>query len=265
MFKTYSHCSKSAKNSILPLDLINKYGSIMKTLPPNISRESLLKQLAQTPLFSGISEPDLEQLLNYAIPTRLNADSYFFHQGTPAQHVYILLEGQLKVCQLTPEGNQVVMRMVDPIEIFGCVAALSGGEYPGSALSTKPCEALALAHGDILRLMGRFPQLAINAFQIMVKRTHELQNRYLELATEPVEKRLSHALLRLLEKNGVQTDKGMLLDLPLSRQDLAEMVGSTLYTISRILSAWEGKGIVISGREQLTLLDLDYLKNLAQE
>jgi len=236
----------------------------MKALPPHIAREPILTQVSQTPLFIGLPEGDLEEVLAYAIPTRFDPDSYFFHQGTPAQHVYILLEGQVKVLQLTPEGQQVVMRMVNPIEIFGCVAALSAGEYPGSAQATKNCEALALSHQDILKLMGRFPQLAINAFQIMVKRTHELQDRYLELATEPVEQRLAHALLRLLETNALETDKGLLLDMPLSRQDLAEMVGSTLYTISRILSAWESKGIVCSGREQLTIQDLVRLKALAQ-
>jgi CRP-like cAMP-binding protein len=238
---------------------------MIKLLPAHIVREVLLKKLSQTPLFKGLPDSDLEQVLEYAIPTRLDAEAYFFHQGTPAQHVYILLEGQIKVLQLTPEGQQVVMRMVDPIEIFGCVAALSGGEYPGSALATKACQALALPHGDIIKLMGRFPQLAINAFQIMVKRTHELQDRYLELATETVEKRLAHALLRLLEKNALETDKGTLIDMPLSRQDLAEMVGSTLYTISRILSAWESKGMVKSGREQITILDIARLESLAQD
>ncbi len=238
---------------------------MLKSLPAHIVREVLLKKLSQTPLFKGLPDSDLEQVLEYAIPTRLDAEAYFFHQGTPAQHVYILLEGQIKVLQLTPEGQQVVMRMVDPIEIFGCVAALSGGEYPGSAFATKACQALALPHGDILKLMGRFPQLAINAFQIMVKRTHELQDRYLELATETVEKRLAHALLRLLEKNALETATGTLIDMPLSRQDLAEMVGSTLYTISRILSAWESKGMVKSGREQITILDLAWLESLAQD
>lgn len=238
---------------------------MLKSLPPQIAREVLLEKLLQTPLFKGLPDGDMEQILEYAIPTRLDADAYFFHQGTPAQHVYILLEGQIKVLQLTPEGQQVVMRVVDPIEIFGCVAALSGGEYPGSAQATKACQALALPHGDILKLMGRFPQLAINAFQIMVKRTHELQDRYLELATEPVEKRLAHALLRLLEKNARKTEQGTLIDMPLSRQDLAEMVGSTLYTISRILSAWESKGLVKSGREQLTILDIPRLESLTQD
>ncbi len=237
----------------------------IKALPPHIDHHVLLQKLSETSLFKGFSEADLEQLLEYAQARRLESDTYFFHQGTPAQHVYILLEGQIKVLQLTPEGQQVVMRMVDPIEIFGCVAALSGGEYPGSAQTTKACQALALSHTDILKLMNRFPQLAINAFQIMVKRTHELQDRYLELATEPVERRLAHALLRLADKNAKETDEGILLDLPLSRQDLSEMVGSTLYTMSRILSAWETKGLVKTGRERVIITNMSKLEALAQD
>lgn len=234
-----------------------------KRLSAHIDRGILFAKLLETALFKGLAEKDIEQILQYAIPICLKPDSYFFHQGTPAQHMYILLQGQIKVLQITPEGQQIVMRVVDPIEIFGCVAALSRGEYPGSAQTTKTCEALALSHGDILKLMEHFPPLAINAFQIMIKRTHELQARYLELATEPVEKRLAHALLRLLEKNAQATEKGILIDMPLSRQDLAEMVGSTLYTISRTLSAWETKGLIKSGREQITILDIARLENLA--
>ena len=118
---------------------------MIKSLPVHIVREVLLKQLAQTPLFKGLPDSDLEQVLEYAIPTRLDAEAYFFHQGTPAQHVYILLEGQIKVLQLTPEGQQVVMRMVDPIEIFGCVAALSGGGIPRFSLCHQSLSSPGLA------------------------------------------------------------------------------------------------------------------------
>lgn len=237
----------------------------IKSLPSHIDHHVLLSKLSETSLFKGLSESDLEQLLEYAQPKKVEPEAFFFHQGTPAKYVYILLEGQIKVLQLTPEGQQVVMRMVDPIEIFGCVAALSGGEYPGSSQATKTCQALALPHTDILKLMNRFPQLAINAFQIMVKRTHELQDRYLELATEPVERRLAHALLRLVDKNAKETEEGLLLDMPLSRQDLSEMVGSTLYTMSRILSAWESKGLVKTGRERVTIKSISKLEALAQD
>lgn len=215
----------------------------------------VLENLASTPLLEGLTPQEIEQILQNASYTTLEPDSFFFHQGDAAKRIYILLEGQIKVIQLTPEGQQVVMRMVNPPEIFGCVAALGGGEYPASAQATKPCEAFCLHKDDMHKLMQTHARLAINAFQIMVRRTHELQDRYRELATETVERRLAHALLRLMEQNGKEIDGVILLDLPLSRQDLAEMIGSTLYTVSRILSGWESRGLVEAGREKLSLVN----------
>jgi CRP-like cAMP-binding protein len=213
-----------------------------------------LANLTHTPLFEGIAPEEINLILKDASYLTLEANSYFFHQGDRARNLYILLEGQIKVTQLTPDGQQVVMRMVNPLEIFGCIAALAGGEYPASAQTTKPCEALCLHQNDIHRLMEIHPRLAINAFQIMVRRTHELQDRYRELATETVERRLAHTLLRLMHQSGIPHDGKILLDMPLSRQDLAEMIGSTLFTVSRILSGWEARGLVEAGREKLSLI-----------
>lgn len=224
----------------------------------------IFTKLAVTPLFEGLAQSEIEQVLEQASQLRLEADAYFFHQGNHAKRIYILLSGQVKVIQLTAEGQQVVMRMVNPIELFGCIAALTGGEYPASAQATKECLALSLHQDDIHRMMSIYPRMAINAFQIMVKRTHELQDRYRELATETVERRLAHALLRLIEQSGVESDGVIRLDMPLSRQDLAEMIGSTLYTVSRILSGWESRGLVEAGREKIAIVRPQSLSLIAE-
>lgn len=224
----------------------------------------IFTKLAVTPLFEGLAQSEIEKVLEQASQLRLEADAYFFHQGNRAKRIYILLSGQVKVIQLTAEGQQVVMRMVNPIELFGCIAALTGGEYPASAQATKECLALSLHQDDIHRMMSIYPRMAINAFQIMVKRTHELQDRYRELATETVERRLAHALLRLMEQSGVESDGVIRLDMPLSRQDLAEMIGSTLYTVSRILSGWESRGLVEAGREKIAIVRPQSLSLIAE-
>lgn len=231
----------------------------MKTLTP-----VMLAKLALIPLFEGLTEQDIQEILQHASYSKLKADDYFFHQGSQANHIYILLTGQIKVVQLTPDGQQVVMRMVNPLEIFGCVAALSGGEYPASAQATKSCSFFCLDQDVVHCQMQIHPRLAINAFQIMVRRTHELQDRYRELATETVERRLAHALLRLIDQSGLQQQDRILLDMPLSRQDLAEMIGSTLFTVSRILSTWESRSWIETGRERITILIPQALHQIAE-
>lgn len=231
------------------------------SLPPNA-----LELIAHTNLFCDLPLEDIKKALLYFTRYDVVADEYFFHQGAQADRMFILIEGQIKVTQITPEGQQVVLRIVNPYQIFGCVAALSKGDYPGSAQATKDCMALSLNEKKIQELMKDYPQVSYNAFQIMVKRTHELQDRYRELATEKVERRVAHALLRLVKQNGItQRDGNILLDMPLSRQDLAEMTGTTLYSTSRILSAWEQKSVVEAGREKITILDLDALDKIAND
>ena len=102
--------------------------------------------------------------------------------------------------------------------------------------------------------MLRYPQLAINGMEMVAQHFVQVSARYRELATERVERRISHAILRLVRQVGEKSDEGILIDIPLSRQDLAEMTGTTLYTTSRVLSQWEKNGWIKTGREQVTLL-----------
>jgi CRP-like cAMP-binding protein len=105
----------------------------------------------------------------------------------------------------------------------------------------------------MLSLMERFPTLAINAVRVMSMRVQEFQDRYRELATERVERRVARALLRLAGQAGKKVPDGILIDLAFTRQDLAEMTGTTRYTISRMLSDWEERGLVEASRERVLI------------
>lgn len=227
---------------------------------------SLLAVLSQTPLFEGISQDNILHTLQFFIPCEVSKGEFLFYQGDTASRMFILLSGGLKVIQSTPDGKQVVLRLIQPGGVFGCVAALSQGLYPGSAEATQNSRCLYLGAGTIAALMKNNPALAYNAFQLMVKRLHELQDRYRELATENVEKRLIHTLLRLMEQSGRKQKNGsVLLDLPLSRQHLAEMSGTTLYTVSRFLQKWVQQGLIQASRERVTLLNPDLLYEQGEE
>ena len=101
--------------------------------------------------------------------------------------------------------------------------------------------------------MLRYPQLAINGLNMVAQHFVQISDRYRELATERVERRVAHALLRLARQVGTKTDEGVLIDIPLTRQDLGEMTGTTLYTTSRILSEWERQGWIEAGRTRIVL------------
>ena len=114
-------------------------------------------------------------------------------------------------------------------------------------------------------LMITFPQIPINVLYAQSMRVRELQHCYRELATEPVERRVAHALMRLATAAGWKTEEGLLIDMPLSHQDLAERTGTTLYTVCRILRAWKRSGLVDIGRQRVTILQPQRLSAIADD
>jgi CRP-like cAMP-binding protein len=221
--------------------------------------------LAQAPLFGGLETAERQAVLAIAHYRRVEQGAFFFHQDEPATTFYVLLEGHARLSQLTPEGQQVIVHVVKPGEGMGIIVALGSIPYPVSAEAVTDCLALGWEAANIVQLMERYPRLAVNGMRLIAGRFVELQDRYRELATERVERRIARVLLRLVRQLGRRTDEGILIDIPLSRQDLAEMTGTTLYTVSRILSHWEQQGLVITGRERVTLCKSHELVVIAED
>lgn len=113
--------------------------------------------------------------------------------------------------------------------------------------------------------METHPRVALNTIHHLAQRVQELQQRNLELATERVERRIAHVLLRLVRASGRKAETGILIDFPLSRQDIAEMSGTTLYTVSRTLNAWQQKGLVEIGRERVLICNPHGLVAIAED
>ncbi|GAB4436994.1 MAG: Crp/Fnr family transcriptional regulator [Anaerolineae bacterium] len=224
-----------------------------------------VRALRQINLFEGLTENELKSICQAARLSRVKPDAFFFYQEDPADKWYILIQGQVKMTQIGPEGQQVLVRMVAPYGEFGSVALLTGLTYPLSAQAAEDCLALTWDKTIITTLLSSYPRLAMNALRLMAERFRELQERYRELATERVEQRVVRALLRLERQAGRRLERGTLIDLSLSRQDLAEMTGTTLYTVSRILSQWEQQGLIKTGREKVIILNQPGLLSIVEE
>ena len=224
-----------------------------------------LENLSKTPLFKGLTLPELEAIHTLSHLAQANTEEFFFFQGDPAEKIYILRTGRVKITQINAEGQQVLMRVIGPWDLFAVIALMDTGEYPASAEAVDTSQALVWSRLDLVRVIEKIPRLSINMLHLMSSHVKEFQNRYTELATERVERRLARALLRLANQTGRKTPQGVLIDFPLSRQDLAEMTGTTLYTVSRILSQWETQKIVVSGRERVTVCNPHGLVRIAED
>lgn len=215
--------------------------------------------------FQGLSPSDLRQTAEAAHRKRLKRGRFFFHQDEEAETFFLVLEGRVKLLQDTPEGQQVLIRLIGPGEMFGGVAMLGESDYPVSAQVAEDCTALAWTRKEISWLLERYPKIARNVLKHMAGRLREIQDRYRELATERVERRVARALLRLVRVAGRKTDRGVLIDMRVSRQDLAEMSGTTLYTVSRLLGAWEKGDLIEGGRMRLLIRNPHGLVSIAED
>lgn len=206
------------------------------------------------PLFEGLSDEGLNRAIGLAQRERRAKDSQLFEQGATATTFYLILAGRIRVSQITPEGQQVIIRYLGPQEIAGCVAVCGGVPYPATATAVEDTWLLTWTRARMSELAADFPIIGMNAMQIMGGRMTELQGRLTELQTIRVDRRIAHALGRLVVQAGRRTTDGIEIDFAITRKDLAEMTGTTLYTVSRTLSEWETSGIVSSRRQKVVIL-----------
>jgi CRP/FNR family transcriptional regulator, nitrogen oxide reductase regulator len=212
-----------------------------------------LQQLKKIPFFAKLGETEWQAVLEAGRVQVVEADAFLFYQDDPAENVYVVVDGRIKLTQLSPEGQQVIMRVATDWMMIAIIGIVKGTVYPVSAEAAETSRVLVWSQTAMLELAERFPVLALNALKLMAQQVREFQDRYRELATERVERRLARTIIRLAAQTGKKTDEGVLLDLPLTRQDLAEMTGTTLYTVSRILTQWEEKGLILSRRERVVI------------
>lgn len=212
--------------------------------------ESLLTSL---PPFSRLSRTEIREILDRATPRRYPEGTAVFREGASSDRFFLLLDGYIRVVRTTSEGEQVIALHIPPGQLFGIAPAIGRDTYPATAIAAV--ESLAL--GWPVRLWSEFSAnydgFATESYRTLGARLGEFQSRVTELATQAVERRVASALLRMVNQSGRQTEDGLEIVFPVTRADIAEMTGTTLHTVSRLLSAWEREGIVKSARRRVTV------------
>lgn len=221
--------------------------------------------VAKLPLFAGLSPAELDAVLQEARSIRVPKSGHVFEQGEDAHSFFVLLHGHVRASKVTPTGEQIVVRYVAPGETFGVATAIGLNRYPATATAVDDSIVLSWPTGAWPRLVERYPALAANTLRTVGGRLQETHSRVIEMSTQQVEQRVAHALLRLAKQSGRKVESGVQIDFPISRQDIAQMTGSTLHTISRLLSSWEQKGLIESGRQKIILREPHQLVVLADQ
>lgn len=222
--------------------------------------------ISKVAVFSQASPEDLQAISNISTARNIEKNTCFFHQGDPATHLYILTGGLAKLTRLSPDGQQTNLRTIHPFQLFGALGAVKlNAIYPASAEALEDSTALVIKSHDFEILLKIRPQLSFGLMELMTGYIQEMQERYHELATERVQQRIARVLLRLAAQSGRQQANGVVIDLPFSQQDLAEMAGTTLYTVSRVLNIFEKQNLISTGRQRVTITNPHGLVLLAED
>ena len=213
------------------------------------------EDLKQVIVFQNATEDELQFILKNSMIRTIEENEFFFFQGDTAQYLYILTSGQVKLMQSNPHGQQVNLRTIHPWQMFGALGAVrAAAAYPATAQALEDSSALAIQSEFLHKMLETSPHIAFDLMTLMTSYIQEMQARYRELATERVEQRVANALIRLAGQSGVRAEKEAGIELSFSRQDVAEMTGTTLYTVSRLLSEWDRQGIIETGRGRIKIL-----------
>jgi len=209
-------------------------------------------------MFQNLDRAIVQGLLQSAREHRVPKGGSYFHQGDPADEIYILMRGLVKLGRTDSDGRNVIFRIVKPMELFlGDPALLEDATRPASVSANALGDSRALAWNvqTILDTMRKHPAVSFNVFRASGERAEEYVSRLQDLATSSVEQRLARQLLRLAQSVGRQTVHGIAIEVSLSGQDLAELIFTTQYTVSRILADWRRLGVTDAQRDRILLLD----------
>lgn len=228
---------------------------------PNRLDESLLRKL---PPFSRLEPRQIREILDLAVARRFDEGVSVFEEGAPAERFFLLLDGYIRVVRITPTGEQVIALHIPPGQLFGIAQSLGRDTYPATAVTAAESLALVWPSRFWSRFVAEYDGFATETYKTVGKRIGEMNTRIVEMATQQVEQRIANALLRLVNQTGRKVDNGIEIDFPITRQDLSEMTGTTLHTVSRLLSAWEKDGLVESRRKRIVVRDPHRIVVLSQ-
>ena len=230
---------------------VSSYAQPTRSSPFFPAGGNQLGQLLKSPLFAGLSLEACSEILGYGRRKKFVRDEVLYSEGQSVDRWIWIERGRVKVTQLGPSGNEVILWMFGPGGCLGEQAYAAGYRHRCSAQAMDACDAVVWDRLGIQRVLARSPQISDNIIAILETRVRELEERFCDVATECVADRLAFMLVRLCKSIGTPGRGG--IELRIRRQDLAQMTGTTLCTVSRILSKLASSGLVESRREGVTV------------
>ena len=225
------------------------------------SRRAALVQ--HSPLFSSISALECREIVSAAHEKHFARRQTMFFEGDPVRELILVTAGSAKIVQFGQNGTEVILSLKGPGEVVGTVGLRPQCRHCSMAQALMASTTLVWDATVFETILQRCQLLRQNVTQLLCQQLHELEERFREISTERVPARLSHQLVRLLNQVGRRVNGGV--EIRLSREELAQLTGTTLFTVSRLLSDWNQRGFVSTRREAVSVHNLQALIQLAED
>lgn len=212
-------------------------------------------QLAAVTPFCRLDTPQLHAILDLAQVRRMPAGAVVYDEGQPAHRFHLLLSGHIRIMRITSEGDQIILLHIPPGQMFSIGAAIGQITQQTTAIAVDDCVALSWPNALWPVFAARYDGFCAETLRAFGAQSNEMSNRIVELSTKLVEQRIACALLRMIGQSGRKVAGGIEINFPITRQNIADMTGTTLHTVSRLLSAWEKQGMVASTRCHIIVTD----------
>jgi CRP-like cAMP-binding protein len=214
-------------------------------------------------LFRALAPEDRSRLAEVSVVRSYEKGQTLFSEGDPSDFLFTVLSGRAKVVKTIPSGKEVILEIFGPGDPVGAVVAYQGRPYPASAIALEPTSCLLVKRAPFFTLLESHPTLVRGFLLGLTERIVELTRRIPEVAGGRVETRFAHLFLKLADKMGRSQPEGTFIPMALSRQDLADLTGTTIETCIRIMSRWGKEGLVRTDKDGFVLLDRPALEKLS--
>lgn len=211
--------------------------------------------LRQTPVFSDLSEGELDKIIPLVMKRKLRKNTVIFHENDAASAFYLVKTGRIKVYKVSRDGREQVLSILGDGQIFGDVPTFDGGPYPATAATMIDSEIYLINRDDFNDMVRRNPEIALKIIKALGGRLRQALELVRDLSFKQVPHRLAGLLLKLGDEYGEATEAGVLINLSLSRQDLADIVGTSRETVTRELKKMERSGLLDIDRRLITITD----------
>ncbi|MGE5653262.1 MAG: Crp/Fnr family transcriptional regulator [Bacillota bacterium] len=209
-------------------------------------------------LFSDLDDQELEQIASIVITRKCKKRTILFTEGEPGDTIYFVKSGRVKIFKTTEDGREQILRLIEPGEVMAEAVLFESGGYPASAEVMEDSEICLIRNPDLEQLVMQHGEIAIRLIRVLSRRLKEAQHNVRDLALKDAYARTASILLKMVQNSKV-TPHGIEVKPDLSRQELANMVGTSRETVSRILSDFQQQKILVAERNKIVLLDKEKL------